>query len=169
MVCPTPPKNAKKQAITYPHSYPVTPGCFLWLRFVITRGRLHYYSPPLAAAEFSTPPSPRQGSHWTFWTPICRPPLAQAAVKLYHSSLLSPNSASHSNHIGLPNLLPLELLVFPASLAKLACRLKTQCTGKQGQLRTLEWFCAPGCDGYTGGLGEVRAITIISHSFFCVC
>ena len=74
-------------------------------------------------------------------------------MKLYHSSLLSPNSASHSDHVGLPNLLlPLELLVFPASLAKLACRLKTQCTGEQGQLRTLEWFCAPGCDRYTAGL-----------------
>ena len=59
-----------------------------------------------------------------FYTPIRGPPLAPAAVKLHDSSLLSPNSASHSDHVGLPNLvLPQELLVFPASLNVLVSRV----------------------------------------------
>lgn len=47
--------------------------------------------------------SPNQSLN--FFTPTRRPLLAPAAVKLHHSSPLSPTSACHSGHVGLPQLL----------------------------------------------------------------
>ena len=108
--------------------------------YISQRGRLldYHHSPPIVAVfnssmtAFSSPSQSdlNSGSDhcscwgWTFYTPIRRPPLAPAAVKLHDSSLLSPNSASHSDHVGLPNLvLPQELLVFPASLNVLVSRV----------------------------------------------
>ena len=125
---------------------------------------------PLTSTCCSWLPSPHQASHWTFWTPICRPPLAPAAGKLYHSSLLSPNSASHSNHVGLPNrLLPLELLVFPASLAKLACRLKTQCWWAGSVEDSGVVLYSTGYDGYTAGLwGNESNYHNFPFFFLCV-